>query len=34
VQTEQLDDVQASGNAFTYTFPAHSVTMLKGRIHP
>jgi alpha-N-arabinofuranosidase len=32
VQTEQLDDVQGNGESFTYTFPAHSVTMLKGRI--
>jgi len=32
VRTEKLDDLQVSGSAFTYTFPAHSITMLKGRI--
>ncbi len=32
IQTEQQDDLEASGDSFTYTFPAHSVTMLKGRI--
>lgn len=32
IQTEQKDDVEGSEESFTYTFPAHSVTMLKGRI--
>ena len=32
VQTEQKADLDASGSSFEYTFPAHSVTMLKGRI--
>ncbi|MFW6205823.1 MAG: alpha-N-arabinofuranosidase [Gemmatimonadota bacterium] len=32
VQTERKDDVRASGEQFTYTFPPHSFTMLKGRL--
>jgi alpha-N-arabinofuranosidase len=32
VKTEKKPDVSASGSRFTYTFPAHSFTMLKGRI--
>jgi len=32
VQTEQKSNLEVSSTAFTYTFPAHSVTMLKGRI--
>ena len=32
VKTEQKDNVSASGSQFTYTFPAHSFTMLKGQI--
>lgn len=32
VRTEQLDDLSVNGSTFTYTFPPHSVTMLKGRI--
>lgn len=32
VRTEQKADVAADGNQFTYTFPPHSFTMLKGRI--
>lgn len=32
VQTQQLDALQVSDSEFTYTFPAHSVTMLKGQI--
>lgn len=32
VQMEQKDDLEASGESFAYTFPAHSVTMMKGRI--
>jgi len=32
VKTEKKPDVSATGSRFTYTFPAHSFTMLKGRI--
>lgn len=32
VRTEQKPAVAADGARFTYTFPAHSLTMLKGRI--
>lgn len=32
VQTEEQPDVKARGEQFSYTFPAHSVTLLKGRI--
>jgi alpha-N-arabinofuranosidase len=32
VTTQRRDDVAASGEQFTYTFPPHSFTMLKGRI--
>ncbi len=32
VKTKQKPDVSASGTRFTYTFPPHSFTMLKGRI--
>jgi alpha-N-arabinofuranosidase len=32
VRTEQKPDVEANGSRFTYTFPPHSFTMLRGRI--
>lgn len=32
IQSQKKDDVSANGQNFTYTFPAHSFTMLKGKI--
>ncbi|MEJ2503576.1 MAG: alpha-L-arabinofuranosidase C-terminal domain-containing protein [Gemmatimonadota bacterium] len=32
VRTERKDDVAADGSTFSYTFPAHSFTLLKGRL--
>ncbi len=32
VETNKKADVRAQGGQFTYTFPPHSITMLKGRI--
>ena len=32
VQTERKDDLKKPGASFEYSFPAHSVTMLKGKI--
>ena len=32
VETEQKADLSVDGEQFTYTFPPHSITMLKGRI--
>ena len=32
VRTQRKRDVAASGTQFTYTFPAHAFTMLKGRL--
>lgn len=32
VQTVKKDDIRADGESFEYSFPAHSFTMLKGKI--
>jgi alpha-N-arabinofuranosidase len=32
ITTVQKPNLQASGSAVTYSFPAHSFTMLKGRV--
>ena len=32
VQTERKDDLKKPGSSFVYSFPAHSVTMFKGKI--
>jgi len=32
VQTEQKSSIQANGSEMTYTFPAHSYTLIKGKI--
>jgi alpha-N-arabinofuranosidase len=32
VKTVQKDDIRVKGDSFTYSFPAHSFTMLKGQI--
>ena len=32
VKTVQKDDIRVKGDSFTYSFPAHSFTMLKGKI--
>lgn len=32
VKTERKDDIRAGGDRFTYSFPPHSFTLLKGRI--
>jgi len=32
VKTVSKPDLKAKGNTFTYSFPAHSITMIKGKI--
>src|SRR5699024_10029199 len=32
VQTEQKESLQAGGATMTYSFPAHSYTLIKGKI--
>lgn len=32
VQTEKKDDIKGSGTTITYSFPPHSLTMIKGKI--
>ncbi len=32
VKTQSKPDIKAKGTTLTYSFPPHSITMLKGRI--